>query len=718
MNIKLSTSQRRPALARTIELDPADVPIPDIGVNDPTLAAVSTAQQEIAFRRRLEESETTLGRVLDTSPDAIVIIRVRDLKFLYANELLLRRAGMSKAEFLSLKSGDKPFWADQAARGEFWTRIERDGVVHNMEIDFRARDGSPLPSLNSSVRTEINGEPCVISFSRDISELRQKERELKEARENAEAAREQALAASRAKSEFLSSMSHEIRTPLNAILGMADMLAETETTPEQRHYVQMLVSNSNALLALLNDILDLAKIESGRMHLESVEFKLREVIEKATETVAVRAHEKNLELLVRISPGTPPVVIGDPLRLRQVLINLLGNAIKFTRAGEVSVSVEPESESAQPGTLAFCVRDTGIGIAPDKIATLFSAFTQADSSITRRYGGSGLGLAIVQRLTQLMNGRVWVESTPNVGSAFHFTAQLGDTSALEADVDLAGRLRGKLILIGDHNPSSSEILRESLEVMGAEVAVASSGDDAAQAAVAGMKRERGFDAILLNSRIGARGGFEIAARMARLGINRRSIVMMLRTDEITRMGNFRGAWIAKPASQDDLAAAIERASTSGAARATGSKSISAPARGAALAAPSRAESERALRIMLADDSQDNRILIRAYLKNTPHHLDEAENGRVALTKFIARPYDVVLMDIQMPEMDGYSATRAIRQWEHQSGHHRTPILALTASALDENVERSKEAGCDAHIVKPVKKAVLLESIRAAIGEPA
>jgi len=390
------------------------------------------------------------------------------------------------------------------------------------------------------------------------------------------AAREEALAASRAKSEFLSSMSHEIRTPLNALLGMADLLAETPLTPEQVHYLETVINNGNALLELINDILDLARIESGRLSLEKIPFDLRDTIERCVETLAVRAQEKQLKLTIDIAPDADTKLVGDSLRLRQILINLIGNAIKFTDRGEVRVSAERDPDSMNPACVRFSVIDTGIGIAPDKLPALFSAFTQADSSTTRKYGGSGLGLAIVQRLVALMEGKVWVESRLGHGSIFGFTANF-----------------------------------------------AYQDDDAS---VAAAQREPG------------------------------------------------------PARDDDEIV------------------------------------DRPLHILLADDSPDNRLLVHTYMKNTRYRVDDAENGKVAVEKFLTFEYDVVLMDIQMPEMDGYEATRTIRRWEQEHQRPRTPILAVTAAALEENKQRTFEAGCDLHITKPVRRGTLLRAIREAVLE--
>jgi len=439
--------------------------------------------------------------------------------------------------------------------------------------------GEVFASLTVHQRRELREHVMALqeSQARLRGEIVEREQALRE-REKSEdaliAAREEALAASRAKSEFLSSMSHEIRTPLNALLGMADLLAETPLAPEQVHYLETVINNGNALLELINSILDLARIESGRLSLEKIPFDLRDTIERCVETLAVRAQEKHLKLTIDIAPDVDTKLVGDSLRLRQILINLIGNAIKFTDRGEVRVSAERDPGSMNPACVRFNVIDTGIGIAPDKLPTLFSAFTQADSSTTRKYGGSGLGLAIVQRLVALMEGKVWVESQLGHGSIFGFTANFAYQD-------------------------------ETASVATANAGSTPSGEDA----------------------------------------------------EIV---------------------------------------------------------DRPLRILLADDSPDNRLLVHNYMRNTRYRIDDAENGKIAIEKFETFEYDLVLMDIQMPEMDGYEATRTIRRWEREHQRPRTPILAVTAAALEENKRRTFEAGCDLHITKPVKRGTLLRAIREAV----
>jgi signal transduction histidine kinase/ActR/RegA family two-component response regulator len=403
-------------------------------------------------------------------------------------------------------------------------------------------------------------------LKKEIAERERAEAELLETRDIA-------LEASRTKSDFLANMSHEIRTPLNAIIGMAELLSETQLNPEQLEYVRVFGTAGDRLLNTINDILDLSKLEAGQVILEGVEFDLRELVENTVEVLGVGAHEKGLKLNCHFAPDVPTALVGDPGRLGPVITNLLGNAIKFTEKGEVAVHVENDPEANSPGALRFRVCDTGIGIPPDKLDVVFESFVQADSSTTREYGGSGLGLTISRRLIELMGGRIWVESTLGKGSIFHFTAR-----------------------------------------------------------------------------------FEMPDQSNTRGLNRGS------AQELPSV------------------------------------------------ASSATSEARALRILLVEDSKDNRMLIQAYLRATPHQITVAENGEIAVRKFVAGNYDLVLMDMQMPVMDGYAATKAIRKWESKQGVNPTAIIALTAYALKEEVQKSLDAGCTAHISKPIKKAQLFEGI--------
>jgi PAS domain S-box-containing protein len=681
--------------------------ITEIKRNERDLVA---AREELSRQvKALSASEETFRKIFNANLDSMTLTGV-DGNFIDVNQEFTRATGFSRAETIGHHFTESNMWVHPDEMISFANQLLKTDEVRNLEVSFRMKDGSEHPVLLSALNLELHGQLCCLTISREISDLKITQRELV-------GAREAALAASRAKSEFLSSMSHEIRTPMNAILGMADLLMETELGDEQRRYLSTVISNGHALLQLIDSILDLARVESGRISLEAVEFDPKDVTEKALETLAIRAHEKGLELMVRFAPQVPELALGDPFRLGQILINLVGNAIKFTERGQVLVSVEPDPDSTTAGGLKFTVTDTGIGIPADKLHLLFHAFTQADSSTSRKYGGSGLGLAIVSRLVALMNGKVAVASELGIGSAFSFTAQFGTASTRTPLSGQRERLfAGVRILLVDDNADSRSILAELLTAKGADVTQASSGTQALDELRAGGPQGSCFQIILLDSTMPVPGGFDIAKRLMSGAPARPQIVMMLATNDLTsKLGRLRAIgvnnYIVKPVRRAELFAAVARACEGVHGEPSGDRFASAAIAPVSTSPPML---DRPLQILMADDSFDNRALIRAYLKKTPYRLEDAENGQQAIDKFIAGKFDLVLMDIQMPIVDGYEATTIIRSWERANHRRRTPIVALTASALEEAVHRTKAAGCDAHVTKPVKKSTLLDAIRNAV----
>ena len=579
-------------------------------------------------------------------------------------------------------------------------------VIGRGEAPIRCKDGSWLDcELIGRVAHAPDGKPILVSTVRNISARKRAELEIA-------LSRDEALAASRAKSEFLSSMSHEIRTPMNAILGMADLMWESELSSEQRRYLDTVINNGNALLELINSILDLAKVESGRLSLEALDFDLRELLEKVADTLAVRADEKGIDLAVHIDQDVPNALIGDPLRLRQVLTNLVGNAIKFTERGSVIIRVTRNPRSDKAGALSISVTDSGIGIPAETLPALFDPFSQADTSVTRKYGGTGLGLAIVDRLVRLMGGTIAVESEPGRGSTFSFTSEFEarepSASAPEPS-DSTLDLRGVRVLVVDDSQVNRTIVHEMLLPCGAIVVEAASGMEGIERFRRARESGQPFRLLICDHLMPEMDGFEMIGRIRAMAAGRDLTIMMLSSTDLPQtLAKVRelgiGWYVVKPVKRAELYGAISRAMAEGV-------PTEAPAPSPARKAGSQdAVMQHPLRILLADDSADNRLLIEAYLRKTPYHLDQAEDGAKAIELVFQGSYDLVLMDIQMPLMDGYTAVRKIREWESRTKHARTPIIALTASALDDAVRLTRQAGFDLHVSKPVKRETLLRAI--------
>ncbi len=667
---------------------------------------VEVAEREAA-EHLARKREDTLRKVLETSIDLIIISRLPELTYLYANDQF-SAIGYTFEEIRGKTPAELSIFANPQQGQEMVALALEHGRVSNFELDVLCKSGQHIPYQVSAAVTDIEGEQCLVSVSRDITQRKQMERDLITAREDA-------LAASRAKSEFLSSMSHEIRTPMNAVLGMADLLLETKLTAEQRRYLDVMVANGNSLLELINGILDLARIESGRMQIEKTEFDLTDLVDKTISTFGVQAHSKGLELIARIAPGVPAHVVGDPLRLRQILVNFLGNAIKFTEQGEVVLEINRIGDSSDPAELKFAVVDTGIGIAPAKLESIFSSFTQADSSTTRKYGGTGLGLAIAQRLVALMGGLISVESELRKGSKFWFTTRLGlATRVISPTAHVVLNLDHYRVLVVDDNDINRLIVREMITNCGAKVNEAASGEDALVAIRQAADEGRPYRIILLDMRMPGMNGLEVAEKIRHENLPTQPLILMLSSDDLkpqlSRLKELGlDAYLVKPITRKELFDAIARVLQD----ANRHSSDALPNRIAEAPAERREDLPKP-RILVADDSSDNRLLIGAYLRREPCELEFAENGKLALDKFKSNQYDMVFMDIQMPEMDGLEATRQIRKWEAENHRSPTPIIALTASALEEDVQRTHAAGCDLHLSKPIKKSVLLDTIHKVI----
>ena len=585
---------------------------------------------------------------------------------------------------------------------ELETRVRRGETVR-VEVERMRKDGRRIQVRLSAAAVRAAADGALVALYEDISDRKAAEAAMREARDLAERV-------ARARSAFLANMSHEIRTPMNAVLGFVELVLDTELGAEQRRALELVRTSSEALLTILNDILDYSKIEAEHLELESIPFDLPKVVHATATLLAVRAREKHLELTVDVPPDVPQMVRGDPTRLRQVLMNLIGNAIKFTEQGEVDVSASIIQRDGDRAAVQFRVRDTGIGISEDQLGTIFQEFTQADASMTRRYGGTGLGLAISRRLVALMGGELAVTSDVGRGSEFNF----GLTFPLEAGAQAAARaavsLGGRRLLVVDDNETNRRIVRDMLGAEGMAVHEASRADAGLEALRRAARARTPYDLAILDAQMPDQDGFELATAIRADRALKETRLLILTSagqrgdGERCRQLGIQ-AYLTKPIARADLVEAVGTVLAG---------TASAPGAADLVTRHSIAESRHALRVLLAEDNPVNQQVATAMLLKRGHHVDVASNGREAVDAVAREPYDVILMDIQMPEMDGFEATEMIRGLPQG---RTLPIIALTAHALSGERERCLARGMSGYLAKPFKAHDLFAAVEGRGAQP-
>ena len=669
---------------------------------------------DVTDRKRAEDAlareRDMLRTLMDHLPD-LIFVKDTEGRFVTANTAIVRVLGAKSLQDVIGKT-DADFapadLADHYAQDD--QRVIRSGEpLIDSEESVVGPDGKKVCLLTTKVPLHDAGGKVtgLVGIGRNITKRKLAEEALRKTKEAADSA-------NRAKSDFLANMSHEIRTPMNAIIGMTELLLDTNLDASQREYIRMVHESGESLLSLINDILDFSKVEAGKLELDCLAFNLPETLGDAMKSLAIRAHRKHLELAFHISPDLPNVLVGDPARLRQIVVNLVGNAIKFTESGEVFLDVQYESQTSTELVLRFAVSDTGIGIPQHKLRSVFGVFEQADSSTTRNFGGTGLGLAICKSLVEMMRGRIWVESTLGTGSTFFFTATFEQTDEPMPEVTRPDieRIRGMRVLVVDDNATNRRVLEEMLRVRGMEPVAVSCAKDAIEVLRESRGSGNGFPLVLTDINMPEVDGFTLSEWIKQDESLRGAVIMALtsgdRTGDRQRCEKLGiAAHLMKPVKQSELFDAIVMA-------------FHATTTDRTKPFPSGIEVKSeipSLRILLAEDAVPNQLLAVGLLKKWEHTVVVANDGQEAIERLKSEPFDLVLMDVQMPRVDGLQATQVIRKLEREDklplqSRSPIPIIAMTAHAMKGDEERCLSSGMDGYVSKPVRVSHLYDQIAA------
>jgi PAS domain S-box-containing protein len=675
------------------------------GVLTNFVAIENDITQRRTDQRRLAESASHFKALFEDSP-VPALIQGPDDRLTHANRALARMLGTTPESLIGRDPNEFTHPDDTGPANQLRRYFERKvGETIEFERRYVRADGAVLWARVHCVRLAPAGvDPYVVAVVENFTDIKAKEHALREARDAAEAA-------SRAKSQFLANMSHEIRTPMNGVLGMTELLLGTPLNDRQKRFAEAVYRSGEALLDIINDILDLSKIEAGRLELDASDFSVRSLVEDVFELLAPRAHQKRIELAYRVAADVPAALAGDPLRVRQVLTNLVGNAIKFTERGEVVLDLGVVESDARRVRLRFAVRDTGIGIRPEAVQRLFSVFMQADQSMSRRYGGTGLGLAISKHLVELMGGVIAVDSRLGEGSTFRFEIPLarGDESAVATPSTPIARerLAGRRILVVDDNPTNRSIIDEHLRDEGMECACAENGMTALEILRAAAGAGTPFDAAIVDLKMPLMDGVTLAQRIRadeRIAGIRLVMLTSLSSGTETQAAQDAGIEIClvKPARRQQLVQAIA--------------TLLSPADAADQSPVMREAGVRlaGARVLLVEDNPVNQELARAMLQEFGCGVRLAGNGREALDALSREVFDAVLMDCQMPEMDGFEAVRLFRTGNVGRPTLATPpdvaVIALTANVLRGDAERCRAAGFSDYLPKPFRQAQLAQML--------